>query len=68
MQLKTLYWGALSSLALFVGVAVLSQIVSDWISQYLLLTAIYLAAAALSVFGCAYFLPRAVRAYVQSQR
>lgn len=68
MQLKTLYWGASASLALFVGVIFLAQIASDWISQYPVLTAIYLGTAALSLFGCAYFFPRPVRVYVQSQK
>jgi hypothetical protein len=68
MQFKTVYWGTLSSVALFVGVILLSQIASDWISQYPALTVIYLGTAVLSLVGCAYFLPRAVRAYIHSQR
>lgn len=68
MRLKTVYWGALSSVALFVGVIILSQIASDWIAQYPAWTVIYLGTAALSLVGCAFFIPRAVRAYIQSQR
>jgi hypothetical protein len=68
MQVRSVYAGAAISLLCFVAVIVISQIASDWISQYPILTNAYLGVAAASVLGCAYFLPRAVRAFIRSRR
>lgn len=68
MQVKSIYIGAAASFLCFLAVIVISQVASDWISQYPILTNLYLGIAAASVLGCAYFLPRAVRAFIRSKR
>lgn len=58
MQMKSVYAGSALSVSCFAGVIIVSQVASDWVSRYAILTDGYLGVAALSLLGCAYFLPR----------
>jgi hypothetical protein len=68
MQVKSIYIGAALSLSGFVGVVIVSQVADDFVSRYPVLTDGYLGIAALSMLGCGYFLPRAVRAILRSRQ
>jgi hypothetical protein len=68
MQVRSIYIGATVSVLCFVAIIVISQVASDWVSQYPILTDGYLGLAAASVLGCAYFLPRAVGAFIRSRK
>ena len=68
MQVRSIYIGAAISVLSFLAVIVISQFASDWVSQYRILTGGYLGFAAASVLGCAYFLPRAVGAFIRSRK
>jgi peptidoglycan/LPS O-acetylase OafA/YrhL len=61
MQVRTIYAGAIISVSGLATVALISQTVSNWVSQYPILTNAVLVAACVSVVGCAYFLLRVVR-------
>jgi hypothetical protein len=60
MSRTTIRLGATASLATFLAVIIASQATIPWLDDSIILTDIYIGIPAISLLGCALFIPRAL--------
>jgi hypothetical protein len=65
MTIKQIHLGSAISLLAFAGVVLAGGNISASISRSVVVTDIFLGVAALSLLGCAYFLPRSARLWLR---